>query len=302
MKIADIHPSDSSKFREFAQSVVKQGEGWTDELICLTKSGDTLPSEISASLIDLGDRRLMIALFRDISERKKVERMKDAFVSNVSHELKTPLTSMKLYAHLMTLRPDNQEKYTKILVREVERQEVIIEDLLRLSQLDRGKAIVTRVPTNLNELVDEIVNDRRPLARQRELTLTYHGESDLPLVLADKGLLGQVLSILLTNAFNYTPEGESVSVSTLSKGSTWVGFRVSDTGLGILPEDQKHLFERFYRGTVGQESSAPGTGLGLAIAKEIVERHQGLIEVDSSGIRGEGTAFTVLLPGISSSM
>ncbi|MCP4416473.1 MAG: PAS domain S-box protein, partial [Chloroflexi bacterium] len=113
MNILDIHPKDSHKFQNFAQSVAEEGEGWTDELVCLTKSGTTIPAEISASLIDIGERGLMIALFRDITERKKVEQMEDAFVSNVSHELRTPLTSMKLYAHLISLQPEKQEDYMK---------------------------------------------------------------------------------------------------------------------------------------------------------------------------------------------
>ena len=295
MNIADIHPDDSLRFREFAQSVVKQGEGWADELTCLTKSGAALPVEISASLIDIGDRRLMIALFRNITERKEIERM-NAFVSNVSHELKTPLTSMKMYSYLIALKPEKQEEYMKKLIREVERQEYIIKDLIRLSQLDHGKSALALSPTNLNEMAAEFVTDRTPLAQTRRLALTFEGKPHLPLVLADEGLLGQVLSILLTNAFNYTPVGEVVTVSTVSQGNAWAGFRVSDSGQGILPEDQAHLFERFYRGAAGRGAREPGTGLGLAIAKEIVEQHHGRIEVKSTGVPGEGTAFTVWLP------
>lgn len=238
----------------------------------------------------------MIALFRDITERKVIERMRDDFVSNVSHELKTPITSMKLYTHLIGLNPERQEEYMKGLAREIDRQEYIIEDLLRLSCLEQEKETLNLVSIDLNKLAAEFVTDRTPLARMKRLTLTFDGGSDLPLVLADKGLLGQTLSILLTNAINYTPVGESVTVSTVSQNGVCVGLRVSDTGLGIQAEDQLHLFERFYRGSVGRQSTEPGTGLGLAIAKEIVERLQGQIEVKSSGIPGEGTAFTVWLP------
>jgi signal transduction histidine kinase len=118
-------------------------------------------------------------------------------------------------------------------------------------------------------------------------------------VQADEGLIGQVLSILLTNAFNYTPADGQVTVSThsyQSDGKQWAGFRVSDTGPGIAPEDQRHIFERFYRGEAGHASGVPGTGLGLAIAHEIVARHQGRIEVTSDGVPGNGTTFTVWLP------
>jgi len=110
------------------------------------------------------------------------------------------------------------------------------------------------------------------------------------------------LSILMTNAMNYTPAGGDITVCTLAEeieGSSWVGFAVSDTGPGVLPEDREHLFERFFRGKAGRDSAAPGTGLGLAIAHEIVQRHGGRIEVHSSGIPGEGTTFQVWLPASS---
>jgi signal transduction histidine kinase len=110
-----------------------------------------------------------------------------------------------------------------------------------------------------------------------------------------------VVSILLTNALNYTPAGGHITIRSDRRQQPeqqWVGFQVQDTGLGITPADQNHLFERFFRGKVGQNSGAPGTGLGLAIAKEIMTRHDGCIEVQSSGIPGEGTTFTVWLPVI----
>ena len=115
-------------------------------------------------------------------------------------------------------------------------------------------------------------------------------------------MIGQVISILLTNAINYTPAGGSIAMRTLAKdfkGKSWAGFAVSDTGPGISLEEQKHLFERFFRGAAGRTTAAPGTGLGLAIAKEIIEKHHGRIEVQSNGVPGKGTTFLVWLPAAS---
>jgi signal transduction histidine kinase len=112
-------------------------------------------------------------------------------------------------------------------------------------------------------------------------------------------LLERVLSVLLTNAINYTPAGGRIEVHTHVRCTSekhWAGFSVSDTGLGISPDEQSHLFERFYRGKAARESGAPGTGLGLATAQEIVERHEGRLEVESEGVPGEGATFTVWLP------
>jgi signal transduction histidine kinase len=112
-------------------------------------------------------------------------------------------------------------------------------------------------------------------------------------------MLGQVLSILLTNALNYTPDGGKVTIRVEMReedGRSWGGFSVSDTGPGIPPEEQPRVFTRFFRGQSAHSTKVSGTGLGLAIAKEIVDRHRGQIEVDSTGIPGEGTTFRVWLP------
>ena len=108
-------------------------------------------------------------------------------------------------------------------------------------------------------------------------------------------LLGQAISIILTNALTYTPEGGTVTMNLVRKPEQ-VGIIISDSGPGITPEDQEKLFVRFYRGAAGRQSGSPGTGLGLSIAQEIIERHHGTIEVESIGIPGEGTTFTIWLP------
>jgi signal transduction histidine kinase len=119
--------------------------------------------------------------------------------------------------------------------------------------------------------------------------------------MADANLIEQALSVLLTNALNYTPAHGQVMVQTHTDplaDRQWIGFSVIDTGLGISPDEQTKLFTRFFRGQTGRKSGVPGTGLGLAIAKEIVERHGGKIEVKSDGIPGSGTTFTVWIPAL----
>jgi signal transduction histidine kinase len=137
------------------------------------------------------------------------------------------------------------------------------------------------------------------LAAQKGINLSFYSDPDLPDVNIDINLVEQVLSILLTNAINYTPSNNQVSVSTHTQKNhekLWVGFCVQDTGPGIPPDEIKQLFNRFYRGKAGQESGIPGTGLGLAIAQEIVKQHGGYIEVESEGILGKGANFKVWLP------
>lgn len=265
---------------------------------------------------DLG--RLII--WHDITERKQAEeaihqyadqleqanhhlqelsQLKDQFVANVSHELRTPLTNIKLSHQIITTGGERTGYYLDILKREIERLENLIEDLLTLSRLDQHRINFQFFPFHLNKLLTEYVNDRQGLAEQKGLTLHLDLKPDLPTTWAESRLVGQVLSILLTNALNYTPAGGHITIRSdvrLQPEKQWVGFQVQDTGPGITPADQTHLFERFFRGRVGQNSGAPGTGLGLAIAKEIISQHDGCIEVQSSGIPGEGTTFAVWLP------
>jgi PAS domain S-box-containing protein len=232
-------------------------------------------------------------------ELQVLSQVKDEFVSNVSHELRTPITSLKLYLHLLELKPQQSSSYFPILQREANRLEHIIEDLLLLSRIDQRHQALNKRAGNLNDLVEQYVSDRTLLATQNGITLSVETIPDLPDVSMDVRLIGQVLGVLLTNALSYTQAGGSVSVQTCHEvfgSQEWAGFRVRDTGPGISPEEQEQIFERFFRGESGHRSGSPGTGLGLAIAKEILDQHEGLIEVKSAGLPGEGTTFSVWLP------
>jgi PAS domain S-box-containing protein len=225
--------------------------------------------------------------------------VKDEFVTNVSHELRTPIMNLNLYLHLLKHRPEKRVEYLATLQRETARLENLIEGLLTLSRLDQDRVELNLAPLDLNELAQEYVTDRMALAESKGLTIACRSEPNLPPVQADQNLVGQVLSILLTNALNYTPAGGQVIVETgqsQTAGQRHVGFSVSDTGPGIPREEQEQLFTRFFRGKSGRKSGVAGTGLGLAIAQEIVERHHGQIVIDSAGTPGQGTQFSVWLP------
>ena len=232
-------------------------------------------------------------------ELQRLSRSKDEFVSNVSHELQTPITIFTLQHYLLRKNPGDLQKHLSVLERETTRLSRTIEDLLRLSRLDQQRTEVVLGPVDLNVVSENLVNDRALYAQRKELALTFSGQDDLPVIMADCGLLEQVLSILLTNAINYTPSGGQITVCTQTEQrdtECWAGLCVADTGLGILPEEQPRLFERFFQGSANHQLNVPGTGLGLAIAKEIIDLHHGRIEVESTGVPGEGTMFNVWLP------
>ncbi|MCL4263518.1 MAG: PAS domain-containing protein [Anaerolineae bacterium] len=265
-----------------------------------------------------GNGRIIVA--RDVTDRKRAEqalqerseqlqaaneelrilgRVKDEFVANVSHELRTPLTNIKLYYELITRFPHKQEQYLAVIQRETERLETIIEDLLLLSRLDREAVKLKFEPVDLNTVVGTMIHDRQVLAESYGLKLAARLLPEPVLADADATLIGQVLSVLLTNAMNYTPSGGQIEVYTEvedNNGRVWAGFCVQDTGPGIAPAEQEKLFSRFYRGEAAHVTHAAGTGLGLSIAQEIIGRHHGRITVESTGIPGEGAAFHVWLP------
>jgi PAS domain S-box-containing protein len=233
-----------------------------------------------------------------LERARDADRVKSEFVSNVSHELRTPLTSLKLYLGLLARgQPGKCGTYLDILRRETDRLQNLIEALLDVSRLDLGKTRANLQPTDLNLLVGTLATDRRALAVDRGLSLDVKLAEGLPLAQADPKLIEQVLTNLLTNAFNYTPAGGKIALSTAvakAEDRQWITASVSDTGPGIPDEEQPHLFERFYRGAAGRASDAPGTGLGLAICKQIMDLHDGQITLASEP--GRGSTFTAWLP------
>jgi len=242
------------------------------------------------------------ARLRAANERlTQLSRLKDEFVQNVSHELRTPITSIKLYHRLLETRTDKHSEYLTRLDRETKRLENIIEELLALSRLDQNRVVLDEHPVDMNTLAQEHVEDRELLAEERGLELEFNRSLEIPLVHGDQALLGQALSVILTNAINYTPRGGRVIVATdaLRKNRReWVRLSVRDNGPGISAEDAPRLFQRFFRGQTGVNSWVPGTGLGLALAHEIVERHGGHITVDNAGVGGEGANFVIWLRAI----
>ena len=227
---------------------------------------------------------------------KELDRLKSKFVSDVSHDLRTPVANLTLYLDLLAHgKPEKQVAYIATLKQQAARLADLIEDILDLSRLERETETAVFAPVDLNAVVDQVIIAHRPRAETAGLTLTFEPDTNLPPVNGERSQLSRVVANLVANAVNYTPSGQ-VRVSTrLEEKKACV--EVQDTGIGIQPEDLPHLFERFYRGQRASQSNIPGSGLGLGIVKEIVELHAGTVEVESRA--GEGSTFRVWLPVIS---
>lgn len=182
------------------------------------------------------------------------------------------------------------------LTREANRLHHLIDDLLTISRLDREQIDFQKENFNFNQFLKDLVSDRSEIAQGAGVDLLVDFPPFLPCIWADITLIEQVAANLLTNAINYTSAGGSVLVSTFEQqrdGENWVGFSVKDTGYGMEPDERIQIFERFFRGDASRKTKSPGTGLGLSICQEIVQRHGGKIDVESTP--GEGSTFTVWL-------
>jgi PAS domain S-box-containing protein len=280
-----------------------------DDLTLLQSAASAAGRALEAAELHQALQRHAEALEETVAERtheledalkraRAADEAKSQFLTNVSHELRTPLTNVKLYVDLLERgMPSKRSAYLATVHREVNRLQALIQDLLNISRLDLGQIQPQMRSLDVNELVTTLVSDRRKLFAERQLELQVRTEQ-LPLIQADRNLLEQVVSNLLTNALNYTPSGGSVQVMTKpapSNGSDGITIHVEDTGPGIPAKERGHLFERFYRGEASRALGVPGTGLGLAISREIIELHRGSITLVSEV--GEGSTFTVWLPG-----
>ncbi len=286
-------------------ATIQSSRIWRGDLVNRRKDGTLYDAAVVIAPIHAASGQVIsyVGLQYDISSLKAQDRLKTQFVSDVSHELRTPLTNIRLYLDLLgeTTDPEKLLRYRETLIREAERLTGLIDDLLSLSRLEASTAQIDLVTVRLNEIIAALAYDRRALAARNGLVLDVSCDETLPPTRGDPRLLAQVFTNLLTNAMNYTPSGGKITLRTLRRESPeglWSVVEVADSGPGIPIDEQPLLFRRFFRGRASQARGIPGTGLGLAICKEIVEHHQGRITVESEGLPGKGTCFTIWLPAI----
>ncbi len=244
------------------------------------------------------DGAVAVVAVHDVSFLKALDRIKSQFISNISHELRTPITVIQLYTALLRQAPpDRWALYLDILEQETKRQARLVEDILQISRIEAGRLEITPAPTSLNHLARLVYNSHQPLAQTQSLFLDLNLEEPDPIAWVDPDRAVQILNNLVENALRYTMIGGKIQITTYlqqSEDRIWACFAVSDTGIGIPAEELNHIFERFYRGEDAREKQIPGTGLGLSIVKDLVELHGGRVLVESSP--GSGSTFQIWLP------
>ena len=239
----------------------------------------------------------IIAVMQDITEQQKLENMRREFVANVSHELKTPLTSIKTYTETLLDGAVNEKntavEFLNVVNSEADRMSRIVSDLLRLSRLDYQETRWNKVDFDLGFMSKNIIEKMNIEALKKHQILECAVEHDVPSVFADKDGIEQVIINIISNSIKYTPKKGKIMITTGSNESC-VYLRVSDNGIGIPLKDLPRIFERFYRVDKARSRDMGGTGLGLSIAKEIVEANGGRISITSN--LGQGTEVAIEFP------
>ena len=220
--------------------------------------------------------------------------MRKEFVANVSHELKTPITTIKSYTETLLdsdLDKKSQTNFLKIIDRENSRMSRIVTDLLYLSNIDYNKDNLTLSSIDTYEFIAEAIESQSILIVQKNHKIELNIDMDIKDIYADRSGADQILTNIISNACKYTPENGKIIIDATNKGDL-VEIKVTDNGIGIPKEDLPRITERFYRVEKGRSRQMGGTGLGLSIANEMIKSFGGSLKVDS--VFGEGTTITLL--------
>lgn len=239
----------------------------------------------------------MVYLFQDVTKVKKLERVREDFVANVSHELKTPLTSIKGFIETLkggAIEDKNVSyKFLDIIDVEVDRLNCLVDDLLLLSEIENKNSNTVYEYFNVEEIIDNLFQVLNKIAKEKNIILEKQIEENIPQLYGSYNHFRQMLMNLIDNGIKYTPNGGKVKVSVFEKDEKLV-IKVKDTGIGIDKKHQNRLFERFYRADKARSRQVGGTGLGLAIVKHIVLMFNGKIDLQSEPNRG--SIFTIEIP------
>lgn len=272
------------------------------EILACRKSGQEFPLELGVSEVWFGGKRLFIGVCRDISERKRIDRLKDEFVSTVSHELRTPLTSIRGALGLINggavgELPQKARSLVSIAYSNSERLITLVNDILDMQKIESGRMVYDMRPLDLGVLLRRAVTEINAFAVQYGVRVDLAGPeetgTDPVMVQGDADRLVQVSINLLSNAIKFSPEGGTVSVA-LHRREGRAEVLVSDQGPGIPEEFRPHIFQKFSQADATDTRAKGGTGLGLSIAKAIVDHHHGMITFETAA--GQGTTFVLSLP------
>jgi len=283
--------------RAMHDAIATAADGGTRRIEVMVGDDENLVIGIHSTLLTAESTMQYIVVLEDVTELRRLETLRQDFVANASHELKTPLASIKAYSETLlngAIHDDtNNRRFLERIDEQAERLHELILDLLSIAKIESGEQAFEITEVNLAAVGRNCVAEQQPLADAREVTLRLEAASDSIPVQADPEGLRQIFSNLIDNAAKYTPPGGSITV-TCRTTETDAVIEVRDTGIGISSEHLPRLFERFYRVDKARSRELGGTGLGLSIVKHMALSFGGRVEVDS--VADEGSVFTIVLP------
>jgi signal transduction histidine kinase len=250
------------------------------------------------AFIDLMLAAGLYLVFSNVRREVHLARLKSDFVANVSHELKTPLALIRLFAETLELgRVPSEEKaqqYYRVINKESHRLTQLINNILDFSRIEAGRREYRLAPADVSRIVAEVVEAYRFQIEQQGFMFEVEVEPGLPRVVADKEALAQALLNLVNNALKYTRDEKFLKLRVYRRGEDQVAVSVTDRGIGVAKGEQQKIFEKFYRAEDSLVHETKGSGLGLSLVKHIMEAHGGSVEVESAP--GKGSTFTLVLP------
>jgi PAS domain S-box-containing protein len=295
MNFTQIHPEKELEMaRRSFYDMVQKKKGVVRDLLGVKKDGTQIPVDITASVIEYREKKVMQGVFRDVSWRKKIDQMKDNLIRDVSHEIKTPIATLEMAYDMCRRGLESHdlariEKSQDIAFYNIDRLRKDIDNILNFALVGKKKEIEEGM-TFVSKAVDEILKDEKYYIEEKSLRFETNILPDADKIKIEERELRILLYNCIDNAIKFTSEG-GVFITSRLKGE-YIEIEIRDTGCGIVDKDK--IFERFYQ----RNTAIPGTGLGLSICKEIVDRYEGRIEVQSQGV-DKGTTVLISLPKIS---
>ncbi|MFD2830304.1 two-component system histidine kinase PnpS [Corticicoccus populi] len=278
-------------------TVFEENEKVNAEITSYYPNEQKFDAHISPYYKDSWQQGGVIIVLHDITEIRHLEQIRSDFVANVSHELKTPVTSVKGFAETLlsddVTDKDTERQFLQIILDESERLDRLIQDLLHLSKIEKNTLPLNIEQIEIRQFIKEIVQTLSTSVKKKNIQLTLPSTEKETFLEGDKDRLNQIIINLVSNAVNYSYDYGFVEIKVKAKNNN-IYISVSDNGVGIPEESLSRIFERFYRVDKARSRHSGGTGLGLAIVKHLVESHHGRIKVES--IENKGTTMTVILP------
>jgi two-component system phosphate regulon sensor histidine kinase PhoR len=282
--------------REKFKKIVERGETFSFEIRLSIPSTRFYNLQLGPVRSRDGMVRGIVGVLSDVTELKEMDQMKTDLMSMVTHEIRTPLATVRGFAQILLkggVGGDKSKEFLEIINRQSNRLVNLVNDFLDITRIESGRQVITKAPVDMDKLIQNAVADLKPLADEKNISLHYASTGELPEVFGDRNLIEQVLINLLSNAIKYSPKGAWAKVAAAQQNGS-VSIAVQDNGLGIPKESIPRLFEKFYRVRCDDRKDIIGTGLGLSLVKQIIDVHRGTIRVESE--HGKGSTFTFTVP------